>query len=108
MKRTLLITAAIVTAATAATVRLPDQPPPPEPAIEALPRTSTLPEANVRVRHEFVTIAAAPARRLAEIRSAPPPPSLQRRPAGEPLLSKARRALLGDGRHRPEPFPRIK
>jgi hypothetical protein len=88
-----------------------------------LPAQSVLPD--VEVRHEFV-----------EIPLPPPPPrtSLARRSEGsapaskkplalplatarpdavrtadtDNLLIRAGRALIGDGKHRPEPFPRIK
>lgn len=69
-------------------------------------------ERSVRVRHDFVTVPLPV-----------PPPQLET--SGQPAsaasprlrrasehrdtaLSKARLAILGDGRFRPEPFPRVK
>ena len=81
---------------------------------------------DVRVRHEFVTISTTPvnwqraARPPATARPstdalrtpapAQPPPAPAVARAGEDLglLERAGRAVIGDGRYRPEPFPRIK
>ena len=81
------------------------------PVPEAAASPEPEPEARaVHIEHEFIT--------LADI--APPPQKPDRvvaarfhstaaspRPVTPPrtLAQKARRALLGDGRHRPEPFP---
>lgn len=73
------------------------------------------PMADVQVRHEFVTVAAPAPAPLLETRSVTPGPAAPRRTdrqgsirQNEALLSRARRAFLGDGRYRPEPFPRAK
>lgn len=106
MKRTLW-TAAIALTALAATILLVGD------------RHGVTPEAadtiasdvrtdDVEVRHEFVTIAAPTMDRVVEVRSVAAPRPVRRARPGDPLLAKARRALLGDGRYRPEPFPRVK
>jgi hypothetical protein len=86
--------------------------------------------ASVRVSHEFVTVAIptgvgsragtsqlAAAQRSANTRGAARTSQLAARPAASTvrpatrdpnLLEKARRAFLGDGRHKPEPFPRVR
>ncbi|HVJ26551.1 MAG TPA: hypothetical protein VM493_03380 [Vicinamibacterales bacterium] len=79
------------------------------------------PSRDVRVQHEFITIA--PARPAPVIRSRPSGASLSasatrsltvparppHSPSSEPaLLAKVGRAVTGDGRHRPEPFPRVR
>jgi hypothetical protein len=68
---------------------------------------------GVRVEHELVTasIVTEPVTRRAAAAAAAPPsgdpvPRPHTRPDG--FLSKARRAIVGDGRHRPEPFPRVR
>ncbi|HJR58190.1 MAG TPA: hypothetical protein VJ813_02280 [Vicinamibacterales bacterium] len=74
-------------------------------------------ERNVRVKHELVTVTVPPSAPL----DAPNHASARREPrrAGTvaeerparreaSLLEKAGRALVGDGTHRPEPFPRIR
>lgn len=71
------------------------------------------PARDVRVRHEFVRIPLPPVAPRLEARAAAPAAPRRARPAraeadDEALLSKARRVLVGDGRYRPEPFPRIK
>ena len=64
----------------------------------------------VRIEHEFITLADTPTSaartdRVMPARLSATPGS--RRPVTPPrtFAQKARRALLGDGRHRPEPFP---
>ena len=83
--------------------------------------------ADVQVRHEFVTLqvpASAPGTHtqpsqpatISASASAAVPRLVRRtspqgrRAHAEPaaLLSRVGRAVAGDGRHRPEPFPRIK
>jgi hypothetical protein len=74
---------------------------------------------DVQVRHELITISppVAPAgpkrtpapgfqvaRQGTPVRQAEV--AARERPANLPLLEKARRAFIGDGRHKPEPFPR--
>jgi hypothetical protein len=67
---------------------------------------------TVRVEHEFVSLPASPepladAAAVGNVERAATLP-LRRAvpPAARTPGSKAKRALLGDGRHRPEPFPR--
>ena len=106
----------------------------PETLTQAAPAIERLPD--VRVQHEYVTVPASATgnnlkvrerTRLAETRSTPDSspgplnleaetaevePAAIRKPAArrasgdETLFEKARRAFVGDGRHRPEPFPR--
>ena len=80
---------------------------------------------DVHVRHEFVTVPAPAARShpAVGIRSGPPPVrTAAARPSAAPdvavpvrragrdagFLERARRAVVGDGRFRPQPFPRPK
>ena len=70
-------------------------------------------DAEVRVRHEFVT--AAPASLLTPRTTLPGLPArravqrnAEHRAPRPGLIARARRAVTGDGRHRPEPFPRVK
>ena len=65
---------------------------------------------TVRIEHEFITLSdtATPAPKAAHVMPARLPSMRDsRRPVPPPrtLAQKARRALLGDGRHRPAPFP---
>lgn len=114
MKRLLVTVAAIVLlAALIATVRLVSQPHKSSADDGEAPLAAS--SDAVQVRHEFVTLPDPAAAPLLDHRPSTPPttpvsaPRLQRVRAGDDaLLSKARRAILGDGRHRPEPFPRIK
>lgn len=63
--------------------------------------------ASVRVEHELIPIVAEAG--PAPVATTPRDVTRARRRAAEPTLGeKARRALLGDGRHRPEPFPRVR
>ncbi len=78
---------------------------------------------SVEVRHELVAIPVPMARALNR-RAAPPPafraasnsrtvprPATRQARHSPPdvrLLEKARRAVVGDGRHKPEPFPRLR
>jgi hypothetical protein len=61
---------------------------------------------SVTIEHDFVRIApttrmGAPYRKIAAPAKRPPAPRVS-----NSLLARAARAVLGDGRHRPEPFPR--
>lgn len=66
---------------------------------------------SVRLQHEYIRVTPpappappAPSRRALPSRTAPLEP---RKASSTPaFVERARRALLGDGRHRPEPFPR--
>lgn len=127
MKRRLwLIFAVLVLIASAVWFRLP-----PDTLTQAAPAVDRLPD--VRVQHEFVTVPTSPAgstsnpqerTRLARTRAAPDSSSAtatidaqtaeavtrkattSRASRDQTLFEKARRAFMGDGRHRPEPFPR--
>lgn len=97
--------------------------------MEETPSPSVLPD--VRVKHEFISIpiAAPPRTSLARTQASPP---VERKRPKTPiadrgsdvvrtaarqedasdrranLLVRAGRAVIGDGKYRPEPFPRIK
>ena len=97
-----------------------------EPAGKPIPeKTGAMPEpaTSVRVEHEIVRVdveaadadpsAVLPARHVTRsLRQPKPSGALTASPS--PLTSppsaftKARRSFLGDGRHRPEPFPRVR
>jgi hypothetical protein len=97
----------------------------PEPVgvIESAPPAGPTPPPAVRVSHEFVTVEIRPRTSLAANR----PGAKPSRPAGAPktathdpaptvrrgsrdrnLLERAGRVLIGDGKYRPEPFPRVR
>lgn len=106
---------------------------PPESLARNTPAPKSLPD--VRVEHEFVTVSiaqipaasntqprgviASPASERqasnypvdpprATTEAAVPEKPVQRASRDRTLLGKAGRAFLGDGRHRPEPFPRVR
>ena len=65
---------------------------------------------TVRIEHEFIALSdpATPAPKTVHVMPARLPAIGESRravPAPRTFAQKARRALLGDGRHRPEPFP---
>lgn len=90
-----------------------------EPAAKAAPVETEEP-ASVRVEHEFVTLDAEVSdAQPAVVLPAGPTARPLRQPQPSPILTghesapastftKARRTFLGDGRHRPEPFPRVR
>lgn len=69
---------------------------------------------DVEVRHEIVRLSPGPppasiraqGHRVQPVRQTPPRVFRARR--DESLLDKARRTVVGDGRYRPEPFPRVR
>ena len=76
---------------------------------------TTTASTSVRVEHEFVTLDAeapnaeapvAPAGPVARPLRQPRPALTYTAPAS--TFTKARQKFLGDGRHRPEPFPRVR
>jgi hypothetical protein len=74
----------------------------------ALPSADVPAAPSVRLQHEYIRVTPparpAPSRRALPARTAPLEP---RKASSTPaFVERARRALLGDGRHRPEPFPR--
>ena len=115
MTRTIWLAAALVT--TAATVLLLREPRPDRPAApadESIAFTHS-PSRDVRVEHRFVSVAAPEARTASvlptPVRTADSAPLRRPSPArkaDDALLAKARRVVLGDGKYRPEPFPRVK
>lgn len=111
MKRALLASAAAVVV-TLLLLTWPD-PPPDDQRDAAMPPPEPSP-AQVRVEHRLITAEVVHERASAGLGATRPPvtPRVQRSAQREPevsgLFARARRALLGDGRHRPEPFPRAK
>ncbi len=89
-----------------------------EPTAKAVPEETgetTASSVSVRVEHEFVTLdAEAPNAEAPVVPAAPVArPLRQPRPAltytaPASTFTKARQKFLGDGRHRPEPFPRVR
>jgi hypothetical protein len=96
-------------------------------SVAAIDSPAPLPAAlpDVRVRHEFVTVPVpsrpenpAPVRTARSLGLEPAAarpiaaptaaPAVRRASRDASFLEKARRAVVGDGRYRPEPFPRIK
>jgi hypothetical protein len=87
------------------------------------PPSPPAPAPEVRVRQELVT-ATVTAEPVAAVSRPAAPPAVKRaahegpRAQASPpvraaardtsLLGRARRAVVGDGRYRPEPFPRVK
>lgn len=69
---------------------------------------------DVQVQHQLVTVTSTTSPTLSSVTAAPGRTLVartERRQSAQPastVLARAKRALLGDGRHRPEPFPRIK
>ncbi|HVL66128.1 MAG TPA: hypothetical protein VM364_02570 [Vicinamibacterales bacterium] len=87
--------------------------PEPQPASASMV-VAAQPAPDVRVEHQLITVDV-----IAESASRPTPPpparaaataagARQPEPAERRLVDRARRVILGDGRHRPEPFPRVK
>jgi hypothetical protein len=77
------------------------------PAAASLAPGGAAREDFVRVEHQFVHVQplpAAPHLRVAVRRTAPLPAA--RRQDAARRMTRARRILVGDGRYRPEPFPR--
>src|SRR5688500_12566762 len=106
MKRTLWTALALVAVATVATALLQGDPSNAE--AEQVPLTTIRAAGDVQVRHAFVTIATPVPAAAATRRSVPPGPPARRTSREAGGWSKTARALVGDGRHRPQPFPRIK
>lgn len=122
-------TAAVLVAGTAATALLLSQRHLSD-ADRALTVTKPQPAPDVRVRHDFISIALPAAAPIVSPRRSQPASSMSPMSAmtGAPsslyrpsssrvlrsgsddtrLLSKVRRVVAGDGRYRPEPFPRVK
>lgn len=75
---------------------------------------AVLPEPEVEVRHEIVRLSPPPS--APSIRDQRPAveavprsaPRVVRARRDGSLLDKARRTVVGDGRYRPEPFPRVR
>lgn len=70
-------------------------------------------ERDVRVEHELIAVAEpsppAPAARPNPVRAVPPAARARAERADATTSpGKVRRAFLGDGRYRPEPFPRAR
>ena len=98
------------------------QAPVPQTDLEAAPASPALVQ-TVQVKHDFVVVPMPSPVKGTGSRSPREVPSLsvsasnrpavsasrqQPRRAEAPLLAKVRRAVAGDGRYRPEPFPRVR
>lgn len=82
---------------------------------------SAVPAPSVKVEHTLVTVDVMTSPAVQPRRSAPPASTaplaglrvsasssaLQVKAEPTGLASRARRAIVGDGRHKPQPFPRI-
>ena len=116
--------AAVLVIGMGATALLVSQPHPSDLAASSSPPTvvKPVPSPDVRVRHEYITITPIereprrPSPRLSTVslsasaKGAPSPAGRARQPqpTERALLSKVGRAVAGDGRFRPEPFPRLR
>jgi hypothetical protein len=87
----------------------------PSGSADRIPSGGAQQQRDVRVRHEFVTVAApvisqVEARPVARTPGSGRPITAPRgrAPLDKPPFSMTRRVLLGDGRHRPEPFPTVR
>jgi len=121
MTRRLWISAVLLAGTAATTALLPSQG---RSTPADLPKSATnlVPAPEVRVRHHFVTVApppvvpgvaphlSRPASSLSVSHSVPAASGVRSRRSREDMrvLFKVGRAVTGDGRHRPEPFPRLK
>jgi hypothetical protein len=112
--------------ATAAAVLLVNQSHSSDASVRVAAVEKMIPTADVRVRHDFVTVALPPPIKGVTPRLGPPATSLsasagsaqspatspspprRTRTNDGPLLAKVGRAVAGDGRYRPEPFPRVR
>ena len=68
------------------------------------------PQPSVTIQHQLIQIEPSPTPRPApRVRRVVPPTRLAYQPLlrRDTLASRARRVVLGDGRFRPEPFPRL-
>ena len=115
-------TAAVLVAAIATGAMLFSQPQLSE-ADAPPPATTPAPLGDVKVRHDLVVVPLAVPIEKSGPRSPRQASSVsasasgradftgrarQTPPAAAPLLAKVRRAVAGDGRYRPEPFPRVR
>jgi hypothetical protein len=81
----------------------------PQTATAPAPKVPSPPKSSVTLEHQLIQVEP--------IRPPKPPPRLRRAlpvtrlaygtPHQETLVTRARRKFLGDGRFRPEPFPRL-
>ena len=69
-----------------------------------------MPPPAIKLEHQIIEVQPPravnrpPRRRVAPVTTRL---ALLRAPAGGTLVARARRAVIGDGRYRPEPFPRL-
>ena len=122
MSRRIWIAAAALIAGVGATALLLSQPRALEAPLTQPPTAvADVSARDVRVQHEYITITPArpdpilrprpsTASLSASASNAVTVPSRWRRaqPTDRALLSKVGRAVAGDGRYRPEPFPRLR
>lgn len=77
------------------------------------PAAESEPEDSVHVVHDLIHVTPPPAppppqrpRIAPAVRKVPGDQRADRRTDSDPLIARAGRVLIGDGRHRPEPFPK--
>ena len=76
------------------------------PAVAAPAEVAEAP--NVRVEHELVIIEPPAALAAAAVAAPGAPKAAPRVTPRRTRVEKARNVLLGDGRHKPQPFPRLR
>ena len=79
----------------------------PQPAVPAA-SVQQPPPPSVTLQHQLIQVE--PVRRpkpTPRLRRSLPPTQLASGPRHDTLVARARRAVVGDGRFRPEPFPRL-
>ena len=82
----------------------------PEPQVSLPAAAQRAPQPSVIIQHQLIQIQPAPKPKpLPRVRGAVASTRLAYGPVlrRENLASRARRVMLGDGRFRPEPFPRL-
>jgi len=109
------LTSVMIAGLIAVLSRVGAAPAPPATAVPVAPvpmtteaATPAFPPASVRIEHQLIDVQPAAARppqwrSVARAQNSRP---YGRRADPGPFVSRARRVLVGDGRYRPEPFPR--
>jgi hypothetical protein len=78
----------------------------PKTALASVAPVDAPPAMRVRVEHEMVTVPLAPVGTRHAAPARPRPEIRTLRPERYGMLARTKRAFFGDGRHRPEPFPK--
>jgi hypothetical protein len=83
--------------------------PDPQTAVPAATKVSPAPKPSVTVEHQLIQVEPMPRPKpVPRLRPALPSTRLAYAPPQQDtLVARARRKFLGDGRFRPEPFPRL-